>query len=110
MAVTRILGTIGDTIKITGTLDSQPKRMGRLIDGRFRTVYNHLLRNIVTSEGKKFSHLWFDYKEPIKEIGKVIIIKGQVSMYVSTNTSGTRLSNVGLVAVEPKKRVDKKKK
>lgn len=113
MAEKRILGTVGTTIKISGIIESQPKRLGRLKNGSFKTVYSYLLKNVKTSEGKKFSHLWFDLDEPINAVGKVAVLVGKVSLYTTKNTSGTNLQNVKLIKLidkNKKKSIDKKKK
>ena len=113
MAEKRILGTVGKVITISGIVESQPKRLGRLKGGRFQTVYSYLMKNVKTSEGKKFSHLWFDLSEPVNAVGKVMVIKGKIGMYVTKNTSGTNLQCTKLICIKEinrKKNVDKKKK
>ncbi|MGL5575222.1 MAG: hypothetical protein ACRDCW_06710 [Sarcina sp.] len=113
MAEKRILGTIGKTITVSGIIDSQPRRLGRLKGGRFHTVYSYCMVNVKTSEGKKFSHLWFDLDEPINAVGKIMVVSGRVSLYTTQNTSGTNLKNTKLITVKEKnkkKSVDKKKK
>lgn len=101
---TRILGTVGDSLKIEGRIYRVTKKVvfdkakGRT--GRSTVFYSNLVKQVRAENGKTFSHVWVVTKEPLvqeKDYGKKILIEGRVSIYTTQSSAGTTLENARLL-------------